>query len=105
MAETIKICVHGVAGRGYCDISGTGTCEACDEYHCPTERLVEYAPVVHGQWDGDGDGLTDGEIVLDVWYCSECGYCIDDGTDDPCVLPNYCPNCGAKMDGGDSGGR
>lgn len=66
---------------------------------------VDAAPVVHGRWDGEGDGLADGEIVLDVWYCSECGHCIDDGTDDPCVLPNYCPNCGAKMDGGGPDGR
>lgn len=66
---------------------------------------VDAVPVVHGRWDGEGDGLADGEIVLDVWYCSKCGYCIDDGTDDPCVLPNYCPNCGAKMDGGDPDGR
>ena len=66
---------------------------------------ADAAPVVHGQWDGEGDGFADGEIVLDVWYCSECGHCIDDGTDDPCVLPNYCPNCGAKMDGGDPDGR
>ena len=62
----------------------------------PTADVVE---VRHGQWDGEGDGYADGEIVIDVWYCSECGYCIDDGTDDPNILPNYCPNCGAKMDG------
>ena len=42
---------------------------------------------------------ADGEIVLDVWYCSKCGYCIDDGTDNPDCLPKYCPNCGARMDG------
>lgn len=54
--------------------------------------------VVYGRWDGEGDGYADGEIVLDVWYCSACGHCIDDGTDDPYILPNYCPNCGAKMD-------
>lgn len=59
---------------------------------------ADVAPVRHGQWDGEGDGYADGEIVIDVWYCSECGYCIDDGTDDPNILPNYCPNCGAKMD-------
>ena len=63
----------------------------------PAADVVE---VRHGQWDGEGDGYADGEIVIDVWYCSECGYCIDDGTDDPNILPNYCPNCGAKMDGG-----
>lgn len=62
---------------------------------------VDVAPVRHGQWDGEGDGYADGEIVIDVWYCSECGYCIDDGADDPNILPNYCPNCGAKMDGAD----
>ena len=59
---------------------------------------ADVAPVVHGRWDGEGDGYADGEIVIDVWYCSECGYCIDDGTDDPNILPNYCPNCGALMD-------
>ena len=61
-------------------------------------KAADVAPVRHGEWQGDGDGYADGEIVLDVWYCSECGYCIDDGTDDPHILPNYCPNCGAKMD-------
>lgn len=59
---------------------------------------ADVAPVRHGQWDGEGDGYADGEIVLDVWYCSACGHCIDDGTDDPYILPNYCPNCGAKME-------
>ena len=61
----------------------------------PAADVVE---VRHGRWDGEGDGYADGEIVIDVWYCSECGYCIDDGTDDPNILPNYCPNCGAIMD-------
>ena len=61
---------------------------------------ADVAEVVHAQWDGEGDGYADGEIVLDVWYCSKCGYCIDDGTDDPVYLPKYCPECGAKMDGG-----
>lgn len=60
---------------------------------------ADVAPVVHGQWDAEGDGYADGEIVLDVWHCSKCGYCIDDGTDNPDCLPKYCPNCGARMDG------
>ena len=60
----------------------------------------ELVPVVRGEWEGPADGYADGELVYDVWDCSECGYCIDDGTDDPDLLPKYCPNCGAKMDGG-----
>lgn len=60
---------------------------------------ADVAEVVYGQWEGEGDGYADGEIVLDVWHCSQCGYCIDDGTDNPDCLPKYCPNCGAKMDG------
>lgn len=102
MAGAIRICSHNIDGFGSCDIMADGVCV---QGPCHAEELVEYAPVVHGRWDGEGDGLADGEIVLDVWYCSKCGHCIDDGTDDPCVLPNYCPNCGAKMDGGDSDGR
>lgn len=57
-----------------------------------------------GVWVGEADGYADGELVYDVWYCSDCNYCIDDGTDDPTLLPNYCPNCGAKMKGGANNG-
>lgn len=37
------------------------------------------------------DGYADENPVYDVWNC------IDDGTDDPEMLPKFCPNCGAKM--------
>ncbi len=63
---------------------------------------ADVAEVVHGEWQGEGDGYADGALVYDVWHCSQCGYCIDDGTDNPDCLPKYCPNCGAKMDGGDN---
>ena len=61
-------------------------------------QIIEnYVPVVHGRWIGESDCYADGELVYDVWNCSKCDYCIDDGTDNPALLPNYCPNCGAKM--------
>lgn len=70
------------------------------------ERLpaADVAPVRHGHWIGEGDGYADGELVFDVWHCSECDCCIDDGTDDPERLPKYCPGCGALMDGGNGNG-
>lgn len=61
---------------------------------------ADVAEVVHGQWIGEGDGYADGVLVCDVWHCSVCDYTIDDGTDDPARLPEYCAGCGAKMDGG-----
>lgn len=29
----------------------------------------------------------------------------DDGTDDPVLLPKYCPECGAKMEGGNDNAK
>ena len=54
-----------------------------------------------GKWIEEADGYADGELVYDVWKCSQCNHYIDDGTDDADLLPNYCPNCGAKMKGGE----
>ena len=51
-----------------------------------------------GMWEGTADGYADGELVYDTWTCSECGYTVD--TDDPDDLTKFCPNCGAKMEGG-----
>ena len=58
-----------------------------------------YRKQKEGEWVGEADGYADGELVYDVWYCSECNHCIDDGTDDADLLPNFCPNCGAHMKG------
>ena len=51
-----------------------------------------------GTWEGTANGYADGELVYDTWTCSECGYTVD--TDDPDDLTKFCPNCGAKMEGG-----
>lgn len=52
---------------------------------------ADVAPVVHGRWIADGDGYHW------TYNCSICawkdGYPLNE-------RHNYCPNCGAKMDGG-----
>ena len=76
-------------------------CAECKYWHkrekgsllaCLSERYAEkvieggYAPVMHGHWDDSADGITP--------YCSVCGQ------SHRCLrrTPDYCPNCGAKMD-------
>ena len=50
------------------------------------QPAADVAPVVHGR------KIEDGGIGY-FWLCSLCGKCLPYGA-------NYCPNCGAKMDGG-----
>jgi len=86
--------------------------EACKEliistFHIVTEKDVErvidvdnccrafkdksqYAEVKHGEWDTTDTPL--GRCCI----CSVCGSC-------PTMEYNYCPYCGAKMDGGKDG--
>jgi rubrerythrin len=60
----------------------------------PAADVVE---VVHGEWvdPEDDDGGT-------TWYCNKCG--IPAKTNWGIPHGNYCPNCGAKMDGKDGEG-
>lgn len=54
---------------------------------------ADVAPVVHGEWIEDHDYLK----------CPECGVMVKwDFTFFDIGNWNYCPNCGAKMDGGDN---
>ena len=52
---------------------------------------ADVAPVVQGRWIHDGRRIEGG---IDWCHCSECGK-----SNNFCVRTNYCPNCGAKMDG------
>ena len=55
---------------------------------------ADVAEVVHGRWIKE-DFLSDD--VNNAEKCSQCGELIGWFGN----LPNYCPNCGAKMDGGE----
>lgn len=67
---------------------------------------ADVAPVVHGRWIPSESDFDDDDTLFDVeewcdWQCSACreDICYDDPMPIK-LLPNYCPNCGAKMDGG-----
>lgn len=63
-------------------------CDA-DDAERTCDRIIDIpaadvAPVRHGRWDSDMSGA----------WCSVCGEYSEGEW-------NYCPNCGAKMDGND----
>lgn len=62
-------------------------------YECITMveamRTLDVEPVRHGHWIESSP--------INIWRCYDCSECkfgVSGGK------PNYCPNCGAKMDGG-----
>lgn len=67
------------------DIYNKGWNDACDYIRERLERVKvpDVAPVIHGRWKLAGDA-------------SRCSACERKSV----IEYNYCPNCGAKMDGG-----
>lgn len=69
--------------RGYYD----GHCihrDECDVDVIQTAPAADVQLVKHGRW-------------MYPFYCSECGFVPYYSSD---LTYNYCPNCGARMDGG-----
>ena len=56
------------------------------------QPAADVAEVVHGRWIWNEEGEIDWE---QFYRCSNCGV-------KEYWESNYCPNCGAKMDGGDN---
>lgn len=50
------------------------------------QAAADVAPVVHGRWKC--------HKYIEEYQCEICGHFVRFGT-----IKNYCPNCGAKMDG------
>lgn len=68
--------------------------DKCDrQAYCWAKAMqtVDAVPVVHGRWD-NMDGYKTRKV------CSECGWDVPEYG----KFYSYCPNCGAKMDGGDN---
>ena len=77
--------------------------EPCEPSECNVMALideqptVDAVPVVHGRYEM---GIDEGDYEYGT--CSVCGY--NEYNAFGCCLPhNYCPNCGAKMDGDGNG--
>ena len=75
--------------------------DAVQDHWCDSSRMMEaircipaadVAPVVHGKWEP----IVDSYGKIEGWLCA-CGR-------ESKEMANYCPNCGAKMGGGNSHG-
>lgn len=105
MAEYIdkKAFLKGIKERYCLPCKGAGKdhdgckCRACwvddicgDVIDAPA---ADVAPVKHGRWEWDAKGLYPKPL------CNKCHYEPYRRSNCNSDLPNYCPNCGAKMDG------
>lgn len=79
--------------------------DACDYIRdkLEAEKPADVEPVRNGRWIGTADGYADGQLVYDMWECSECGFDADGADERPDWA--YCPNCGVKMDLEDENGE
>lgn len=72
---------------------------SCDEIG----REISKPERRHGRWiPTEYDSYADGNPVYDAFECSECGH-EHSGEED--TLTAFCPDCGARMDGGSDGGK
>ena len=80
------------------DFANVVHCKGCKHAirTLPDGAIADVAPVRHGRWEDSIDEW----FGTDVYTCSKCreSYVLVEGTPKE-NLWNYCPNCGAKMDG------
>ena len=60
---------------------------------------ADVEPVKHGKWFKTGQSLVYPDKFRN-YFCSECGFELDAYIRQE---PNFCPNCGADMRGGEDG--
>lgn len=59
------------------------------------EKMDDVAHVAQGRWTAEGKSCFGNDLIR----CSSCGRLLREGKDIR-YIRNYCPNCGARMDGG-----
>ncbi len=103
---TCKDCFHYEACKGtYYEVKEQGEFDGemyaecgCDDF----KSVADVEEVKHGEWIQEWElekGLEDNDEIPYI-KCSLCGHMewgIDKEMD---ITPNYCNECGAKMDGG-----
>lgn len=62
---------------------------------------IETELVKHGKWEETSNVRKIGKCNIPISKCSRCGFSFCDILNNN-ELYNYCPNCGAKMDGGEN---
>ena len=114
LRQRMKICSHLIGPFNKhgniveCSGEGLFTGEILDVIDEAT--TISAVPVVHGEWTIDGMNeyeLSYGCVGYEPRYrCSKCGITTESylRTEKPIMpedadFPNYCPYCGAKMDG------
>ena len=90
--ETAMVIICDLCGSLYPDGYSQEKCGLgkCDWMEYLKETAADVAPVVHGRWEPFGGKYYSRK------KCSCCGW---DGQE-WIKFYNFCPNCGAKMDGG-----
>ena len=85
------------AWRGFRNLPAQDKARVDEITHCIAEitnaPTIDAAEVVHGRW------MIERSPVEAEIKCSECGYSYIDADSYVKAEYNYCPNCGAKMDG------
>lgn len=94
----------------YADEALEAVCYNCmDKYNCQ-DRCSDYmevfdiptvdaVPVVHGRWEDAHEIKSFRHTNIPVVQCSECKVYFCDIINNHHYMYNYCPNCGARMDG------
>lgn len=93
--ETIVRAVHDIAGitvdRDRLVLALTKASAFYEEGYRAGKKAADVAKVVHGRWEDTG--IDELDLVYGGWKCSVCGYIFCGNK------TNFCPDCGAKMEG------